>query len=192
MDDGIGMLKEVITMRKTLLISIILCIFSSSAWSLTIQSGTIEVGGVDTLLYSAKLSNSGDNTELAWVKSVLGIAATDLDAKYSDMSWYLTNQANTYAIDFETYNPEYFLIKIGTGSLGNVSDHFLFRNTTASDWGVVDLAGLGVQSMIGLGRISHIDEFNGGAPAPVSEPATMLLLGSGLFGLAGLRKKMKR
>jgi hypothetical protein len=145
---------------------------------------------VDTLLASAKLSNSGDNTELAWVKSALGISAIDLDAKYSGMSWYLTNQANTYAIDFVTYNPEYFLIKIGTGSLGNISDHFLFKNTTELDWGVVNLAGLGIESMIGLGRISHVDEFNGGAPVP--EPATLMLLGAGLLGLAGFRRKFKK
>lgn len=39
-------------------------------------------------------------------------------------------------------------------------------------------------------RLSHIRAFNPGAPIP--EPATMLLLGCGLVGLAGLRRKFKK
>ena len=135
-----------------------------------------------------------DDTELKWVQGVLyekfGITDVTLDAKYSQMTWFETDdQAHTYAIDFKTYNPEFFLVKIGNGSLLSPIDHFLFQNTPELAWGVVNLADLGITEIIGLDRISHVDEFNGGAPVP--EPATMLLLGSGLLGLAGFRKKFK-
>lgn len=40
--------------------------------------------------------------------------------------------------------------------------------------------------------LSHIDAFNPGGSNPVPEPATMLLLGSGLVGLAGLRRRFKK
>jgi hypothetical protein len=181
-------------MKKTFLISLLLFLFASSAWSLTIQDGQIEVGGVDTLLASAAFKKCGDKTELSWVQGVLsdkfGITDVTLDAKYDAMTWFETNQAHTYAIDFSTYNPEYFLIKIGTGSLLKPTSHFLFQNTPELAWGVVNLADLGIIEIIGLDRISHVSEFNAGS-APVPEPATMLLLGSGLIGLAGFRKRIK-
>ncbi len=183
-------------MKKAFLVPLIICFFASSGWSLTItlNDADVWVGGVDTLLASASLKNSGDKTELNWVQGVLdekfGITDVTLDAKYDSMTWYTTDQANTYAIDFQTYNPEFFLIKIGDGNLLSPIDYFLFENTPELAWGVVNLADLGIQEIIGLDRISHVDEFNGGA-APVPEPATMLLIGSGLLGLAGLRKKIK-
>ncbi len=184
-------------MKKTLFAIILLCLLVSPAWSLTIQGGDIEVGGVDTRLASARLANSGDATELNWVRNTLltlgKIEADDvitLDAKYSNMSWSLTNQANTYAIDFKTIQPEFFYIKIGTGSLGSVSSHYLFENISELDWGVVNLADLGIREIIGIDRISHVGEINGGAPVP--EPATLVLLGSGLLALAGFGRKVRK
>jgi choice-of-anchor A domain-containing protein len=47
------------------------------------------------------------------------------------------------------------------------------------------------RSLFGTGE-AHNELFNGKLPnAPVSEPATMILLGSGLMGIAALRRRMK-
>lgn len=177
-------------MNKILLPTLCLCFslaFSSSAWSLTV--GSIDVGSLDTPMASADLGNSGDGVVLDWVKVVLGTDDITLDAKYTDMSWLQTNEAGTYAIDFQTDSPEYFLVKTGNIS-GSSFTHFLFLNNESFSWGVVNLsAQLGIQSITNVGKISHVDEFKTAAPVP--EPATLLLLGSGLLGLAGFRKKSK-
>jgi hypothetical protein len=41
-----------------------------------------------------------------------------------------------------------------------------------------------------IGKISLT--YNGGGGAPVPEPCTMLLLGLGLIGVAGVRRKFKK
>ena len=189
-------------MKKTLCITIILSMLVSSAWALSINinNETIDVGEVDKYITSETLPNSGDKTEIEWVEKALKfynyIGENDTinmdkydDDKYTFYQVKEEGYANTYALDFSTYQPEYFFIKIGDGSLDGFSSHYLYENLASLDWGVINLAALGA-TVIGVDRISHVGEINGTAPVP--EPATMLLLGAGLLGLAGFRRKINK
>lgn len=182
-------------MKKILAAALMILAFATSAWSVPIMVGSTDVGSLDTLLAQDKLKNSGDTNELNWViKSLgdLGLTNTGItmDAKYTNMDWKATNQTGTFALLFQNFQPEYFVVK--TGNLQDTeNEHFLFRNDPNLDWGVVNLQQqLGIQSIVGIGKFSHVDEFNGGT-APVPEPATLMLIGSGLLGIAGFRKKVK-
>ncbi len=173
---------------KKLMLPIIICgflIFAGSAWSLTIQAGSIVVGSWDSLL-AADDVGSGDATELNWVKSVLGTDNITLDAKYTTMTWFPVDSApGFYAIDFATDNPEYFLVKTGAIA-GTSNDHFLFQNNPSLAWGVISLpADLGITDINNIAKISHVDEFNSQVP----EPAALLLLGAGLLGLWVVRRR---
>src|SRR3990170_3647402 len=120
--------------RRYLVTLVILCgvfFFYGSAWSLTINSGGTDVGSQDTLLYEALLANSGDQTEIGWVNSVLGTSFTVQDKYDTDAGDWTRVDNDTlgiWALDLND-DPLYFLVKIGTGNLGpGVADHYLFGN----------------------------------------------------------------
>lgn len=167
----------------------IVALLTGTAWSIPWS----DIGGeyYDTLITSAALSNSGDETERAWVQSVTGqVIPITLDAKYKDMTWLpVDGETGVYAIDLRTTNPAYFLIKTGKIKDGPYAgaDHFLFRNESATGWGVIDLRALGIPN---IGKISHVAEFTSSAAVP--EPTTFLLLGIGLVGIAGINRKKRR
>ncbi len=183
-------------MKKKFLASLAIGMFvlglGSMAQALTVDGGT-DVGVIDTLVAQDKLANSGDPLELAWVTSILG-AGWFLDAKYNTTDgdgWFPVDDAgmeSVFAHELLTA-PAYFLIKTGANT-GNDNTHFLFQNFASMDWGVIDLAAMGFNegNLTNIEKVSFISEYNG---TSVPEPMTMLLMGTGLAGLVGIRRKMK-
>lgn len=158
---------------------------------------------------SASLGNAGDEEELTWINTTLFGADTSSYYTSTDFIKIETDDGTgwlqaysepgvvaeyTFAYNImttagESLYPDYFLVK--TGNLGDTADYrwFLFDNNELLDWAVINLEEQGY-SLLNIGQLSHIDSAGGAAPVP--GPGTMILLGAGLVGLAGLRKKFTR
>lgn len=184
------MKKLIVNLISTLTLAV-----SSSAFAATIT----DVGGVDSLIGSATLNNSGDNTELTWVRDLLNDQTIEMDDKYnsSGSDWELVDGESDVFATSLMQSPGYFLLKFGTGNTG-VDSHFLFENIGDLNFGVVDFSDMGIDlssnTKFHIGRISHVDEFSGTStvptpiPTPVPAPAGILLLGLGLVGFGMARK----
>ncbi len=170
----------------TILAMMTMTMVTGSAMALSFS----DVGAIDKLIAEAKLDNSGDAVEIAWVDSVLG-GSHVFTGKYDvDGDDWEKISSGVYAHVLRS-EPVYFLVKTGAGrdTTNDDNTHFLFENLGALNWGVINLGQMGMDVM-NIAGLSHIGEFDG---TPVPEPATILLFGSGLVGLAGFgRKKFKK
>lgn len=166
--------------------------------------GWADVGSPDVLIGISLLDNSGDALEVAWVNDVLKLTGDaaftvdDLVKTESDdpewANWFSVGDTGSgaFAFEFVTEQPEYFYLKVGVGKDDPQYSHLLFENVDSLNWGVVTLAqtlGTTGFTIKEWGKFSHLGELGG---SPVPEPATMLLFGTGLAGLAGIVRRKKK
>lgn len=161
---------------------------------------------VDTLLGSARLANSGDATELAWIRQVTGDNTLTMDFKINsgDVGFNVTaNGSDSWFIDVAPDAPGYFMLKFGVPGNSALADHYVFENIaelTKLVWTNAQVnfltggnCGLnGSPNSCNIGRLSHYVGTNGGGDGgnEIPEPTSMLLFGAGLLGL-GLSRRFK-
>lgn len=156
---------------------------SSPSWSILI--GTQEVGSIDTVIDSINktgLTSSNPAGEELWAESVLGVDLTLSSALETEVSYI--RDGNKIAFELVT-GPGYYIVK-------NAKELALIQNEIDISWGVLDLDDEKLTNFSAtLGDdfvISHVTEFDG---APVPEPVTLLLFGTGLLGFGAIRRKHK-
>ena len=161
------------------IVCICLLVVAIPAWSLALT----DVGSIDELVSSARLSNSGDATELQWVRNILGDQTLGV-VEYGTTNWTQIASSSVYALELSDPS-SYFFIKVGTGGLpSDAPDHFLFKNLEDLNYAVIDIGTNGID-LKNIGKISHF--------TAVPEPSTLVLLGGGLLGLAVYgRRRIKK
>lgn len=182
----------------------------SSAAAMAVPVAT--VGSVDLLRGSTFLADSGAATEQAFVDSILGAGTYTLTGKFDDLGDIpnsgfepvVGGAADGFAFDFGagtctpgefagvcSTNPDFFLIRIGTGGSPDATDtHYLFENLSSTQWAYVLLSQFEGVTNMNIERVSHISVGGGDGSTDVPTPGTVALLGAALAGLAiGARRR---
>jgi hypothetical protein len=146
-----------------------------------------------SLLFIEPGNNSGSPDNLAWVESLvegsLGLTS-DFQLIATGVTWtsYNSGLTGTWATDNMEEAISFYAVKAGKAFAMYLVDP---AESTGS-WSTFELWASGLANKGADLEISHFTGYNPTA-APVPEPASLFLLGTGLLGLAGAtRKKFKK
>jgi hypothetical protein len=158
-------------MKKILFMLSLTVVMTLTGISAFADSLVVDSDSSDIYVNPQRLDNSNWAEEEAWLEELLGFTVL-----------YLGKDDDGTIGDFIPYGWKYAVLKFGVGqpSASN-PDHWAVVNDNGD--GTLDYSGLGLPT----NGLSHITWFG---TTSVPEPASMLLLGLGLVGMAVIRKRM--
>lgn len=118
-----------------------------------------------------------------WETDNGGSWESGIDPGFGDTSSFSGN-SGTWSAPSAWSGPIFYSIKAGSGSSDAGFELYYANGDTGGSWNTYNLRSK---------DLSHISFWTAGdAPAPVPEPATMLLFGTGLVGLVGVARRRNK
>jgi len=159
-------------------------VFADVNYQFDLYNLTLDQGG--SLENFSMIIQTNDYITTTWMQALGYTITTSYDSLGYDINYFGTNKSGNFGFDD---NGSAYL---GESGFGWNMGFFIIPDHVTTDY--ITSPGVWDGNVIGT-AFSNYNYFNGRATVTVSEvpePATMLLLGLGLMGLAGVRRKFKK